>query len=31
MPHADQSAILFALEAMNPGQRLGTAADHLPD
>ena len=31
MPHADQSAILFALEAVNPGQRLGTAADRLPE
>lgn len=31
MPHADQSAILLALEAINPGLRLGVAADRLPD
>ena len=31
VPHADQSAILLALEAINPGLRLGTAADRLPE
>lgn len=30
LPQADQSAILLALEAMNPGYRLGEAADRLP-
>ncbi|MEO8170929.1 MAG: NAD(P)-dependent oxidoreductase [Oxalobacteraceae bacterium] len=31
MPDADQSAILLALEAINPGLRLGTAVDRLPE
>lgn len=31
VPQADQSAILLALEALNPGQRLGTMADRLPE
>ncbi|WP_081801414.1 NAD(P)-dependent oxidoreductase [Herminiimonas sp. CN] len=31
IPHADQSAILLALEAINPGLRLGKAADRLPN
>ncbi|MDP3842843.1 MAG: NAD(P)-dependent oxidoreductase [Oxalobacteraceae bacterium] len=31
VPHADQSAILLALEAINPSLRLGTAADRLPE
>ena len=30
-PHADQAAALLALEALNPGQRLGRGADQLPD
>jgi 3-hydroxyisobutyrate dehydrogenase-like beta-hydroxyacid dehydrogenase len=29
-PHADQSAALLALEALNPGQRLGQTDDRLP-
>ncbi len=29
-PRADQSAVLLALEKINPGQRLGTGADQLP-
>lgn len=29
-PQADQSAVLLALEQVNPGLRLGTAADQLP-
>lgn len=31
IPHADQAAILLALEAINPGLRLGTVVDSLPD
>lgn len=31
VPHADQSAILLALEAINPGLRLGTVPDRLPE
>lgn len=30
-PHADHSAALLALERLNPGQRLGTAENRLPD
>ena len=30
VPNADQSAALLALEAMNPGQRLGNGVDRLP-
>jgi 2-hydroxy-3-oxopropionate reductase len=30
-PQADQSAVLLALEQSNPGKRLGTKADRLPD
>ena len=30
-PAADQSAALLALEQVNPGHRLGNAADQLPD
>lgn len=30
-PQADQSAVLLALETINPGQRLGDLADQLPD
>ncbi len=30
LPQADQSAILLALEAMNPGHRLGKREDRLP-
>ncbi len=30
-PGADQSAALLALELCNPGQRLGTGPDQLPD
>lgn len=29
-PQADQSAVLLALEQINPGLRLGSAADQLP-
>ncbi|MGB4346384.1 MAG: NAD(P)-dependent oxidoreductase [Burkholderiaceae bacterium] len=29
-PHADQSAVLLALEQSNPGKRLGSSADKLP-
>jgi 2-hydroxy-3-oxopropionate reductase len=29
-PYADQSAVLLALEYHNPGKRVGTAADKLP-
>ncbi len=29
-PHADQSAVLLALEQCNPGKRLGSSADKLP-
>lgn len=31
VPQADQSAVLLALEESNPGKRLGTQADRLPD
>ncbi|CAN5244806.1 NAD(P)-dependent oxidoreductase [soil metagenome] len=31
LPHADQSAILLALEKINPGIRLGTSKNKLPD
>ncbi len=31
MPKADQSAALLALEQLNPGIRLGSGADQLPD
>jgi 2-hydroxy-3-oxopropionate reductase len=31
LPTADHSAGLIALERMNPGKRLGTGADQLPD
>jgi 3-hydroxyisobutyrate dehydrogenase-like beta-hydroxyacid dehydrogenase len=31
LPSADHSAALIALERMNPGKRLGHAADTLPD
>ena len=30
-PHADQSAALLAVEAANPGARLGAIPDRLPD
>jgi 3-hydroxyisobutyrate dehydrogenase-like beta-hydroxyacid dehydrogenase len=30
-PHADHAAALLALEQLNPGQRLGSAPDQLPD
>ncbi len=30
VPHADQSAILLAVEKANPGKRVGSAADRLP-
>jgi 2-hydroxy-3-oxopropionate reductase len=30
LPHADHSAALIALERMNPGKRVGDAADILP-
>jgi glyoxylase-like metal-dependent hydrolase (beta-lactamase superfamily II) len=30
-PHADHAAALLALEQLNPGQRLGSAPDRLPD
>lgn len=30
-PHADHAAALLALERLNPGQRVGTAPDRLPD
>lgn len=30
LPHADQSAILLALEQMNPGKRVGDEDDRLP-
>ncbi len=29
-PHADQSAVLLALEQSNPGKRLGSSADKFP-
>ena len=31
LPHADHAAALLALERLNPGQRVGSAADQLPD
>jgi 2-hydroxy-3-oxopropionate reductase len=31
LPHADHAAALIALERMNPGKRVGDAADQLPD
>lgn len=31
VPHADQSAVLLAVEKVNPGKRVGTAADRLPE
>lgn len=31
VPHADQSAILLAVEKANPGKRVGEAPDRLPD
>ena len=31
VPHADQSAALLAIEAINPGVRLGVMPDQLPD
>lgn len=31
VPHADQSAILLAVERTNPGARVGTQPDQLPD
>jgi 2-hydroxy-3-oxopropionate reductase len=30
LPHADHAAALIALERMNPGKRVGMAADRLP-
>lgn len=30
LPHADQSAALLALERLNPGKRVGSAPDQLP-
>ena len=30
LPHADHAAALIALERMNPGKRVGAAADQLP-
>jgi 3-hydroxyisobutyrate dehydrogenase-like beta-hydroxyacid dehydrogenase len=30
VPHADQSAVLLALEQLNPGQRVGQGPDKLP-
>jgi 2-hydroxy-3-oxopropionate reductase len=30
LPQADQSAILLAIERMNPGCRVGHGDDHLP-
>lgn len=30
VPHADQSAILLAVEKANPGKRVGSAPDRLP-
>jgi 2-hydroxy-3-oxopropionate reductase len=30
LPHADHAAALIALERMNPGKRVGEAADQLP-
>jgi 2-hydroxy-3-oxopropionate reductase len=31
LPHADHAAALIALERMNPGKRVGEAADRLPE
>lgn len=31
VPHADQSAILLAVEKLNPGKRVGKSADQLPE
>ncbi len=31
VPHADQSAILLAVEKRNPGKRIGSATDRLPE
>ncbi len=31
IPHADHSAALIGLEQLNPGKRVGTAPDTLPD
>ncbi len=31
VPHADQSAVLLAVEKTNPGKRVGSAADRLPE
>lgn len=31
VPHADQSAVLLAVEKTNPGKRVGNAADRLPE
>lgn len=31
VPHADQAAILLAVEHANPGKRVGKAADRLPE
>lgn len=30
-PHADQSAVMLEVERLNPGKRVGTAPDRLPD
>jgi len=30
LPDADHAAALLALEALNPGARVGTAPDRLP-
>jgi 2-hydroxy-3-oxopropionate reductase len=30
LPHADHAAALIALERLNPGKRVGAAADQLP-
>ena len=30
-PHADQSAVLLEVERINPGKRVGSAADKLPE
>jgi 2-hydroxy-3-oxopropionate reductase len=31
LPHADHAAALIALERMNPGKRVGSVADRLPE
>ncbi len=31
VPHADQSAVLLAVEKVNPGKRVGRTADRLPE